>query len=296
MSFSRLVSRWQGLALSLVGVVATVWLGFAGQLGLYIHPRYSVFTLIMAGIAVVLIVGAFAVVPSADDEHEHEHGHDHGPEHDGHGHGPEAHGDQHGHPVAHDALVNRNAPGPGRPRRSRRFWMLAGTAASLAVVAAAVATLLVVPPSTLTSSTVEQRSINSSSATLGSTSAQAASTTDDTSAYTVKNWSLLMRQGVGLDYFAGRAASVTGFVTPDADDPDNVFFIARFVVTCCAVDAQPVGVAVYQPGWQSSYPVDSWVSVDGTFGADPSVLSTASIVLQPDRISAIDQPSDPYVY
>ncbi|MDF2444352.1 MAG: hypothetical protein JWR01_2555 [Subtercola sp.] len=143
MSFSRLVSRWQGLALSLVGVVATVWLGFAGQLGLYIHPRYYVFTLIMAGIAVVLIVGAFAVVPAAGDDDGHGHGHQHG----------------------------------ATPRRSRRFWMLAGTAASVAVVALAVATLLVVPPSTLTSSTVEQRSINSSSATLGSTSAQAASTT-----------------------------------------------------------------------------------------------------------------------
>ncbi|RFA16866.1 TIGR03943 family protein [Subtercola boreus] len=254
--------------MSLIGVVATVWLGFAGQLGLYIHPRYYVFTLIMAAVAVVLIVGAFAVVPASDDDG---HGHADAHDHDGHAH-------------------------PSTPRRRRRFWMLAGSAASLAVVAAAVATLLVVPPSTLTSSTVEQRSINSSSATLGNTSAQAASTTDDTSAYTVKNWSLLMRQGVGLDYFGGRAESITGFVTPDADDPDNVFFVARFVVTCCAVDAQPVGVAVYQPGWQSSYPVDSWVSVDGTFGADPSVLSAASIVLQPDRIAAIAQPSDPYVY
>ncbi|RFA17087.1 TIGR03943 family protein [Subtercola boreus] len=242
----------------------------------------------MAAIAVVLIVGAFAVVPASDDD---------GHGHDGHGHDrADAHDhDGHAYAVTHDGLLNGNAPS-GRPRRRRRFWMLAGSAASLAVVAAAVATLLVVPPSTLTSSTVEQRSLNSSSATLGNTSAQAASTTDDTSAYTVKNWSLLMRQGVGLDYFGGRAASITGFVTPDADDPDAVFFVARFVVTCCAVDAQPVGVAVYQPGWQSSYPVDSWVSVDGTFGADPSVLSAASIVLQPDRIAAIAQPSDPYVY
>ncbi|MEA9986948.1 hypothetical protein QN358_17060, partial [Subtercola sp. RTI3] len=65
MSFSNLVARWQGLVLSVIGVVATVWLGFSGQLGLYIHPRYYVFTLIMAAIAVVLIVGAFASVTRA---------------------------------------------------------------------------------------------------------------------------------------------------------------------------------------------------------------------------------------
>ncbi|RFA23585.1 TIGR03943 family putative permease subunit [Subtercola boreus] len=284
MSFSRLVSRWQGLALSLIGVTATVWLGFAGQLGLYIHPRYYVFTLVMAAIAVVLIVGAFAVVPTEGDDDAHDHapgGHEHAHDHAAGGHD------------LHPAAVARS----GRSPRTRRLRMLTGTAASLAVVAAAVTALLVVPPTTLTSSTVAQRSINNASATLpGEGSASAASAGDDTSSYTVKNWSLLMRQGVGLDYFDGRAATVTGFVTPDADDPDNVFFVARFVVTCCAVDAQPVGVAVYRPGWQSSYPTDSWVSVDGTFGADPSVLSTANIVLQPDAITGIAQPSDPYVY
>ena len=259
MSSDRLVARWQGLALSLVGVVATVWLGFTGQLGLYIHPRYYVFTLIMAAIAVVLIVGAFAVTPGGDDGH--------GQEHDG----------------------------PPSRIGGPRFWMLAGSTASVLVVAAAVTALLVVPPATLTSSTVEQRSINNSSATLSNASSSA-STSDDTSNYTVKNWSLLMRQGVGLEYFDGRAATISGFVTPDADDPDNVFFVARFVVTCCAVDAQPVGVAVYEPGWRSSYSVDSWVSVDGAFGADPSVLSTATIVMQPDQITAIPQPDSPYVY
>ncbi|PPF80289.1 TIGR03943 family protein [Subtercola sp. Z020] len=280
MSFSRLVARWQGLALSLVGVVATVWLGLSGQLGLYIHPRYFVFTLIMAAVAVVLIVGAFAAVPAADDD-----------DHAGHGHGPGAHGSG-----SHDAGGHR-APG-GRSR----LWMLTATAASILVVVAAVVALLVVPPATLTSSTVEQRSINSASTTLdanrtsGGVGSAAPGGSDDTSAYTVKDWSLLLRQGVGLDWFDGRSASVTGFVTPDADDPDNVFFVARFVVTCCAVDAQPVGVAVYEPGWQSSYPTDSWVSVDGTFGADPSVLSTANIVLTPASITGIPQPSDPYVY
>ncbi|MCU1476634.1 MAG: hypothetical protein JWQ64_1327 [Subtercola sp.] len=244
----------------MIAVVATVWLGVTGQLGLYIHPRYYVFTMIMAGIAVVLIVGALAAVPRADEHEQHEH--------------PDA----------------RLTPAP---RRS--FLAISGAALALVVIAASIVTLLVVPPATLTTAAVEQRSLNGSSNTLTS-GGTAESATGDTSAYTVKDWATLIRQGVGADVLTGTTATLTGFVTPDTDDPDNVFYVARFVITCCAVDAQPVGVPVYDPGWSKTYPTDSWVTAVGSFEANPSVLSTATTVLQPDSITAISQPSEPYVY
>jgi uncharacterized repeat protein (TIGR03943 family) len=265
LSFSRLVSRWKGLALSLVAVLATVWLGLSGQLGLYIHPRYFVFTLIMAGLAVVLIVGAFAVMPGADE----------------HGHGQ----DEHGH------------PGEAVPRRPR--WAIGGAALTILTVAASVVALLVVPPTTLTSAAVEQRSLNGSANTLSNAGGQAfsgGSISGDTSSYTVKDWATLIRQGADAESLDGTVATLTGFVTADPDDPDDVFFVARFVITCCAVDAQPVGVPVYQPGWSSGYPVDSWITVTGGFVPNPSVLSTAITVVQPDSISAVPRPADPYVY
>jgi uncharacterized repeat protein (TIGR03943 family) len=260
------VSRWKGLALSLVAVIATVWLGLSGQLELYIHPRYFVFTLIMAALAVVLIVGAFAVVPRADEHDEHEHpGHEHA---------------------------------KGEPPR-RPVWAIGGAAVTVLIVAAAVVALLVVPPSTLTSAAVEQRTLNGSSNTLTNASltkggGEAAS--GDTAGYSVKDWATLIRQGADADALDGKTATLTGFVTPDADDPDNVFYIARFVITCCAVDAQPVGVPVYQPGWAGSYPVDSWVTATGGFVQNPSVLSTTTTVVQPDSITAVPRPADPYVY
>ena len=52
--------RWQGVLLSLVVVVATLWLALSGQLGLYIHPRYFVFTVAMAVIGLVLVGAGFA--------------------------------------------------------------------------------------------------------------------------------------------------------------------------------------------------------------------------------------------
>jgi putative membrane protein len=68
----RLVARWQGILLALIGIVATAWLAATDRLGLYIHPRYFWFTVIMAAIAAVLVVAAFALAPLAEPEsHEH---------------------------------------------------------------------------------------------------------------------------------------------------------------------------------------------------------------------------------
>lgn len=272
MFFSRLVAHWKGLALTLVAAIATAWLGVTGQLGLYIHPRYYVFTLIMAGIALVLTIGAFLMVPGPDEHDEHEHeGHD----------GSDGHG-----------LDTRKTVRAGRRRPLLAFG---GSLAAVVIIASAAVGLLVVPPSALTSAAVEQRSLNGSSNSLSNTG-PLPGTSEDTSAYSVKDWATLIRQGASAEDLSGKTATLTGFVTPDADDPDNVFYVARFVVTCCAVDAQPVGVPVYAPGWSSSYKTDSWVTVTGEFEANPSVLSTATTVVSPDSLTQVEQPAEPYVY
>jgi uncharacterized repeat protein (TIGR03943 family) len=259
----RLLGRWRGILLSLIGIVAIVWLAATGQLGLYIHPRYFEFTVIMAVLAGVMVLAAFAIVPGAGDA-------DHDPAHD------------HSH---HDSA-------PDAPRRGRDLaW---GAAAALVVGATAVA-LLVVPPSTLTTATVDQRDLNASAA-VTDTGATDDLIGSDTSGFTIKDWASLLRQGAGEDYFAGRTATLTGFVTPDPDSPDDTFYVARFVVTCCAVDAQPVGVPVHLPGWKDGYAVDSWVSVSGAFGANPVSAGDQAIVFLPDTVEAVPQPAEPYVY
>src|SRR3977135_2018881 len=70
MLIRRLVGHWQGVVLSLIGLIATIWLGLTGQLALYIHPRYFVFTIIMAVIAAALALAAFALDPATPDEHD----------------------------------------------------------------------------------------------------------------------------------------------------------------------------------------------------------------------------------
>ncbi|PPF48592.1 TIGR03943 family putative permease subunit [Rathayibacter sp. AY1A1] len=262
MRSERLLARWKGVVLSLIGVVSTLWLAATGRLGLYIHPRYFEFSVVLAVIAGVLLIAAFAVVPGAEeDAHEHEH---------------------------EDDVEHLHAPAHASP------WpRVYAVAAGVAVIASAAVALLVLPPAALTASTATQREVNTSAV---DASVTAAAPTGDTASFSVRDWATLLRQGASEQFLAGRTATVSGFVTPDASDPENVFYIARFVVTCCAVDAQPVGVPVYQAGWADTWSEGQWLEASGGFGANPSVTSAEAVVLEPEALTPIDEPAMPYVY
>jgi putative membrane protein len=227
-----------------------VWLGINNQLILYIHPRYIIFTLIMAVLALIFVVASFLLRAP----HSHE------------------------------------AP------NTRVQNITANTAAVLAL-AVAVA-MIVIPPATLTSATVAQRSINSSGV---GAEVQSVADADNASAaafasFTVLDWASLLRQTSDTSFYADKPANVVGFITEDTDDPTNVFYVSRFVITCCAVDAQPVGVPVYMPGWADQYALDDWVEIDGGFVANPSSTSAQQIALIPDVVTPVGEPSEPYLF
>ena len=230
--------------------MATIWLGLNNQLILYIHPRYIVFTLIMAALALILVIASFML----------------------------------------------RAPHTHEQPNTRRQNLVANTAAVLALIVAVA--MVVIPPATLTSATVAQRSINSSGV-----GAEVQSVADADSAaegafatFTVLDWASLLRQTSDTSFYADKPASVVGFITEDADDPTNVFYVSRFVVTCCAVDAQPVGVPVYLPGWQDDHKLDDWVEISGGFVANPSSSSAQQIALVPDVVTPVGEPSEPYLF
>lgn len=125
----RLLDRWQGVLLTLVVGVATLWLAATGQLVLYIHPRYDVFTVVMIVVGMVLSLATLAYSPVRGDD-----GHDHAG-HDGHEH--DARLDAAEVPAVEDGL---------RPRRrrpvatgARRLAFSAGVAVTTAIAVAVVA-------------------------------------------------------------------------------------------------------------------------------------------------------------
>ncbi len=180
------------------------------------------------------------------------------------------------------------------PRGYRRVLTVIGTMLTLVVAIA----LVVVPPATLTTATADQRVINSTQVGSGTKTVDSAASAPAGAfaRFTVLDWSSLLRQTTDASFYRDKAANVVGFITKDADDPQNVFYVSRFVITCCAVDAQPVGVPVFLPNWQNRFAADHWVKVSGSFETNPSTKSQQSIALVPTATTKVDQPSEPYLY
>lgn len=243
--------RWWGVILILVAVSATVWLAATQQLVLYIHPRYVVFTVVMAVIALVIGVLSVAVRP-ADTE--------------------------------------GTAP--------RRGWSRVVGGLALFLSGAMALTLVLVPPTTLSSATASQRDIVGSTVGSDSQNVDEVENADDEliASFTVVDWASLLRQTSDPNFYANKKADVVGFITPSEDDPSNIFYVSRFTVTCCAVDAQPAGVAVYAPDWQNEFEVDAWIEIVGSFEINPSSRSDLPLVLVPEKMTAVERPSEPYLY
>lgn len=258
------LQRWRGIILASTIAVATVWLAATNQLILYIHPRYVVFTVVMALLALVFVVASLVVRRA-------------------HAHGPDD--------VDHDHAVEVPSASQGRVQNIV-------TVGAIVLSVAFALTLVVVPPATLTSATAGQREINSTGVgdDILSVDDASAASADVSRAFTVLDWASLLQQSSDTSFYAGKPADVVGFVVADADDPENVFYVSRFIVTCCAVDAQPVGVPVYAPGWQDDFAVDDWVQVTGEFAANQSRASAQSIALAPEEITTVGVPDEPYLF
>ncbi|MFT4216606.1 MAG: TIGR03943 family protein [Micropruina sp.] len=224
-----------GLLLGLIGAVAICWLGATGRLNLYIHPRYNLFTVVMAALAALAAVAAWAI--------------------------------------------------RGRSTAGGRGWA-AGAAAVAMVVA-----LLIVPPATLTSASAQQRSSNSGTDTDTTRLAGA-----DPSTFKLRDWAVLVGDPDSVAKYSGQQVKLTGFVTPTDDKRDGMFYLGRFVVTCCTVDARPVVVPIVTADWAKSYKPDHWLEVTGRLMPVENAPGGAVLVVQPSDIKSIPTPDIPYEY
>ena len=93
--------------------------------------------------------------------------------------------------------------------------------------------------------------------------------------------------------YRGQVAKISGFVVHSPQLPNNYLLLSRFVITCCAVDAYPVGIPVKLNITQTTYPSDSWLSIEGQMEPD-NLNDRRQLVLVPKSIKTIPTPSDPY--
>ena len=253
MRFEKVLRQWSGPALALVGVIATLWLAATGRLTLYVHPRYTLLTVIMAVLALLVLVLMAAVGVSAAAGEDGDHDHDH---------------------------ATRSAVG-------RLLTWSNGVVLICAVLA-----LLVIPPATLSSSARQNRELVTSGRALNSAKALPLVGADPAT-FSVKDWAALLNQG-GPEAVLGKQVDLSGYVL-DRNEED-IFFIARLAVSCCAVDAQPIGVPVYRPGWRDEIEAGACITIEGTFVKNPSADSQESVAIGVGSLARIDEPDQPYVF
>jgi uncharacterized repeat protein (TIGR03943 family) len=152
------------------------------------------------------------------------------------------------------------------------------------------------PARTLSSHTADQRSDN-----FNSTQVQPSDTGNtlalfgaDTTRLTIADWVSAFNLKTSASFYEGKKIDVVGFVFHPQGTPSDVFYVSRFRITCCAVDAKPLGVPVYAPGWQEKFDEDSWVHVVGSFTETDEDIAEPAVVA-PQSIEPTDRPANPYV-
>ena len=165
---------------------------------------------------------------------------------------------------------------------------------SLSLVGAVVVIAVVLPPTTLSSYTAENRSFGTVATSPAADAIDIDSTTAGFENLTVRDWASLLIQTQDPTFFRGKPFSALGTVT-ESGNPD-VFLLTRFVVTCCAVDAQPVNVPVYFPGWQDEFALDTWVTVDGGFQVLPGLEVPGNLAVVSSEIVLEEVPREPYLF
>lgn len=95
------------------------------------------------------------------------------------------------------------------------------------------------------------------------------------------------------DAYTGQKVSVEGFIIHLPDLPDNYLNIARFVITCCAADAYPVGLPVKLTGNRSAYPPDKWFRVEGQMITE-TLNNKRQLVIDSTKLTEIPTPANPY--
>jgi putative membrane protein len=154
------------------------------------------------------------------------------------------------------------------------------------------------PARTLSSDTAQQRSGNFNEAQVQPSDSNAANTLAlfevDTRGLDISDWASAFNMKASASFYEGKKVDVLGFVFHPEGTPKDVFYVSRFRITCCSVDAQPLGVPVYSPGWQEEFEEDAWVHVTGTFTETDQDIAEPAIV-EPESIERTEQPDDPYV-
>lgn len=113
---------------------------------------------------------------------------------------------------------------------------------------------------------------------------------DDTTRWTLLDWTAALAQTPDTRTFAGKPVSLVGFVAGEAGD--GGFTIARFVIVCCTADGNAVTLPVHGAAMP---PRDTWLHVTGTLAVATGAQKTAPYIVA-DQVEIVQRPGQPYLY
>jgi putative membrane protein len=97
-----------------------------------------------------------------------------------------------------------------------------------------------------------------------------------------------------MDKYEGKKVQLIGFVLRDPRMKPNEFVPARFMMSCCTADMQPIGLLCQYPK-ASELKKDSWVQVTGTI--KETTFEGQNIPLfKADSVVGVEKPKHDYVY
>ena len=232
--------KLESLCLMAVSVYV-VFLGLSRDLDYYIHPRYSIFTIVMAGVCLTVTLTTL-IFTSRVKKPSHEH--------------------------------DQQSP------------------LSIFPMALLLMAAFVFPAKALQSATVAQR-VSDAQTTRTAEHRDVTLLNGSSRGLGIIDWAQLIVSKTDPAFYQHKPASISGFIF-DAKLGSNTVWVARFAVTCCAVDAQPVGVPVHIENWSGLYKQDDWVKVEGEFAVSSTAVGS-QLTLIPTKIEKIEEPQNPYV-
>jgi uncharacterized repeat protein (TIGR03943 family) len=97
------------------------------------------------------------------------------------------------------------------------------------------------------------------------------------------------------DAYTGQKVKLQGFVIHPPELPQKYLLLSRFVITCCAADAYPVGLPVKLTQNRQVYPPDSWLEVQGQMITE-NLGGKRQLAIQASSLKQISEPKNPYDY
>jgi uncharacterized repeat protein (TIGR03943 family) len=153
---------------------------------------------------------------------------------------------------------------------------------------------LLVPPKPLGAAAMVNRDVSAKSLTSAAAPQGGAVLAKPKAEKNILDWLIEFRSTSNPAAFEGQEAKVIGFVYRDDRFAADTFMVSRFVLSCCAADAAPLGLMVRWPE-SSTLAADQWVEVTGHF--EPGEFDGEPMpILMAEKLTPTTVPEQPYLY